>query len=100
MVADCTRQQRSANVDGVLLTGKHLDEYVDKHGRCPICKTVVRKRPQFWSNWEPVTVGPDPVTGEYEVYKGYCIQPTCYTLDQVKIMLGESVETNAQACVN
>ena len=78
--------------DGMVLTGEDLERYSKRRGLCHICARVqthkrvgkLLKRNQ----WEPVTLVNED-TGGYQIYKGYCIQPTCYTLEQAKELLGE-----------
>eukprot|EP00934_Nitzschia_sp_Nitz4_P008025 Nitzschia sp. Nitz4//scaffold224_size33420//23814//28117//NITZ4_007891-RA/size33420-augustus-gene-0.43-mRNA-1//1//CDS//3329542653//8015//frame0 len=73
--------------------GKELDQYAKARGLCRLCgqtqthKRVGRFLKKLRNGWEPITVkGKD---GSYLVYKGYCIQPTCYSLDRAKRELGE-----------
>ena len=40
------------------------------------------------STWKPLSTRTRK--GEWIVYKGYCIQPTCYTLEEAKQLLGET----------
>ena len=81
-------------VGGRVLTGEELRKYARKHGLCDICGQYQthRKVTSFLRNqWEPITtITPDGVT---TVYKGHCIQPTCYpSVDHVKGMLGEKTQ--------
>ncbi len=72
------------------LGGEELEEYCKKHGLCHLCaqsrthKRVFRLKKK--NQWQPLTTGVD---GEYIVYKGYCVQPGCFTLDQAQRLLGE-----------
>ena len=81
-------------VDGKVLSGEEFEEYCKDHGLCRRCarvKTHKRSLKLFGrgKKWEPLTVHDDE-NGEYTVYKGYCLQPTCYTIGQAKRLLGES----------
>lgn len=74
--------------------GKQLDEYARARGLCRLCGQTQthRKAGRFLKKlrgrWQPITVE-DEASGTYLVYKGYCIQPTCYSLDDAKTTLGE-----------
>lgn len=81
-------------IDGKVLSGEEFEEYCKDHGLCRRCarvKTHRRVVKMFGRGrkWEPMTLH-DDLTGEYTVYKGYCLQPNCYTLGQAKRLLGES----------
>lgn len=82
--------------NGVVLTGEDLERYSKRKGLCHICARVVtHKRAGKLlrrNQWKPLTVQNEE-TNDYVVYKGYCIQPTCYTLDQAKECLGEKPTT-------
>lgn len=103
--------------DGVYLQGDELEEYCLANGLCDKCgKVKVRRKvvKVFGSNkWEPITTvkveantsktrkkqksyktvkaninsGQDDDV-EYLVYKGYCLRPNCYTLQQAKMLSG------------
>lgn len=80
-------------IDGKVLSGEEFEEYCKDHGLCRRCARVKTHRrivKMFGRGrkWEPMTLH-DDMTGEYTVYKGYCLQATCYTLGQAKRMLGE-----------
>ena len=87
--------------NGAVLTGRELEQYSRRKGLCQICagsETHKRAGKLFKRNqWEPLTVrsningssGEDINSCDYLVYKGYCLQPTCYTLEQAKELLGE-----------
>ena len=84
--------QLSIVVGGRVLSGQDLKSYAQRHGLCEICglyQTHRRVGKLLRSSWEPVTrVTEDGVT---TVYKGFCIQPTCYpSVDHVKELLGET----------
>lgn len=89
-------QQNTVLVDGKLLSGDALREYAQLKGMCPICVQTVTKRRvrkkfgrlRSGLEWEPLTAT-DDVAGNYTVYKGYCLQPTCWTLEEVQVKLGE-----------
>ena len=87
--------------NGAVLTGRELEQYSRRKGLCQICagsETHRRAGKLFKRNqWEPLTVrssingssGKETNSSDYLVYKGYCLQPTCYTLEQAKELLGE-----------
>lgn len=78
---------------GVSLEGDALEDYCRTRGLCPLCAaTRTRKRivKIFKKNtWEPLTV--TNKAGGYTVYKGYCVKPDCFTLDQAKQLAGERI---------
>lgn len=79
----------SVLVEGSILSGDQLRDYAYSHGVCPICaaQKTHRKAGSILNKiWEPIT---DTKNGEYAVYKGYCLQPTCYTLAEAQSQLGE-----------
>lgn len=81
-------------IDGKVLSGEEFEEYCKDHGLCRRCARVrthrrVVKMFGRGRKWEPLTLH-DDLTGEYTVYKGFCLQPNCYTLGQAKRLLGES----------
>lgn len=86
----------SVLVEGKLLQGEALLEYAQQKGLCTKCvqhvtHTRARKRLGMLRNaaeWIPLTLK-DELEGNYTVYKGYCLQPTCWTLQQVQEILGE-----------
>lgn len=90
--------------DQLTLGGEELEEYCKKHGLCNLCaqtrthKRVFRLKKK--NQWQPLTVGMKVKNGggnkqgggnhqEYIVYKGYCVQPGCFTLEQAQRLLGE-----------
>jgi hypothetical protein len=80
-------------VDGKLLSGDVLLELARNKGLCHKClQTVthrrIRKKFGISREWEPITVT-DTVEGNFTVYKGFCLQPTCWTLEEAQIVLGE-----------
>lgn len=82
--------QPSIVVKGRVISGADLREYAERNGLCPECgvyqthkKTGNFLKPRF----EPLTV--TNAYNEITVYKGYCIAPTCYTLERAKQLLGE-----------
>jgi hypothetical protein len=91
-MASSTPNQLSIVANGRVIRGRvEVKEYAERHGLCHICGLYQthRRVGYFWLNkMEPLTSA-DP-DGVVTVYKGYCIQPTCYTsVDQVKEILGE-----------
>lgn len=76
--------------DVIAFGGEDLEEYCKKHGLCVLCaQTRTHKRAFRLSKknkWQPLTVGSP---GKYSVYKGYCVRPGCFTLEQAKRLLGE-----------
>eukprot|EP00934_Nitzschia_sp_Nitz4_P008939 Nitzschia sp. Nitz4//scaffold12_size214221//58847//63277//NITZ4_001489-RA/size214221-processed-gene-0.151-mRNA-1//-1//CDS//3329534987//8929//frame0 len=74
------------------LDGEELEDYCMKHGLCNLCaetrthKRVFRLKKK--NQWQPLTIQ-NKEDGEYIVYKGYCVQPGCFTLEQAKRLLGE-----------
>ena len=77
-------------VNGAFLQGENFQTYARKNGLCDICgkfQTHEKHGRIFKKVFTPLTVKNDK--GEYQVYKGMCIQPTCYTLDEAKQRLGE-----------
>ncbi len=81
-------------IDGKVLSGEEFEDYCKDHGLCRRCakvKTHRRVVKMFGRGrkWEAMTLH-DDLTGEYTVYKGFCLQPNCYTLGQAKRLLGES----------
>jgi hypothetical protein len=85
-------------IDGKVLSGEEFEEYCKDHGICKRCakaKTHRRALKLFGkgNKWEPLTIQ-DEATGDYTVYKGYCLQQTCYTIGQAKRLLGETGSRN------
>ncbi|KAL3899686.1 MAG: hypothetical protein SGARI_006403, partial [Bacillariaceae sp.] len=77
---------------GVYLQGDELEDYCRKRGLCPLCAhTKVRKKAfrLFQKNkWEPITkLNKDGTV--YVVYKGFCVKPDCFTLEQAKRLAGD-----------
>jgi hypothetical protein len=79
-------------VKGRVLQGHELEAYAERRGLCTICglyQTHHKVGTIFSSRLEPMTVADG--RGVITVYKGYCVQPTCYTsVEQVKELLGDS----------
>lgn len=80
------------------MEGDEFETYCENHGLCALCgQTKVKKRGVFKlrkkNQWQPVTVrSKEYDNGEndgYIVYKGYCVQPGCFTLHQAQRLLGE-----------
>jgi hypothetical protein len=84
--------QKVEVTQGVFLEGDELEDYCSKRGLCPLCAhTKVRKRAfkLFKKNkWEPVTKLSKDGTS-YVVYKGFCVKPDCFTLEQAKRLAGD-----------
>ena len=81
-------------IDGKLLSGEELDEYCKSHGLCRRCARVKTHRRTLklfgrGEKWEPLTLH-DEETGEYTVYKGYCLKEQCFTIGQARRLLGET----------
>ena len=77
-------------VDGNLLCGTDLRDYAKRHGLCRVCATTKTHRRAgniLNRSWDPITTKDD--NDNYVVYKGYCLQPTCYTLTMAQERLGE-----------
>ena len=82
-------------VNGAFLQGENFQTYARKNGLCDICgkfQTHEKHGRIFKKVFTPLTVKNDK--GEYQVYKGMCIQPTCYTLDEAKQRLFTTHESN------
>jgi hypothetical protein len=83
-------------IDGMVLSGEELEEYCKSHGLCRRCAKVRTHRRVLklfgrGEKWEPLTLH-DEETGEYTVYRGFCLKPTCFTVGQAKRLLGETRE--------
>jgi hypothetical protein len=77
-------------VDGKLISGKDLRDYCQIFGLCQMCaqhKTHKKTGSILNRSWEPITAIDEQ--GMYTIYKGYCLQPTCYTFGKAKELLGE-----------
>mmetsp|Transcript_8690 Transcript_8690/g.12563 ORF Transcript_8690/g.12563 Transcript_8690/m.12563 type:complete len:1106 (+) Transcript_8690:73-3390(+) len=86
MPSSTTRHPRYANVD-------KRSDYAKKNGLCPKCfETQVCEREKgrmfFDKKWVPIQEGKNR-GGRLIVYKGYCLNPTCYSLEEVKMKLRE-----------
>jgi hypothetical protein len=80
----------SIEVKGRVLRGQDLKDHAEKHGLCTICGLYQthKKVGIFFNKFLPDTITNDK--GKTTVYKGHCIQPTCYTsVEQVQEILGE-----------
>jgi hypothetical protein len=75
---------RRVLVNGRVLEGRDFDECCEKYGMCPICGKVKVKEAKKGTLFGSLT--PIPIVcndfAEIKVYKGYCISPTCFTLEQ------------------
>jgi hypothetical protein len=81
---------RQRLVNSTVITGTEFHKYCTKHGLCYNCglyQTHEPKKGVFKTQIKPITK--QERNGEYTVYKGYCIQPTCYTLGKAKILAEE-----------
>ena len=74
------------------MVGEEFENYCRKHGLCNLCAQTKTHKREFKlvkkNQWKPLTVETKDGSG-YVVYKGYCVQPGCFTLDQAKRLLGE-----------
>jgi hypothetical protein len=87
-----SNRQKVIIVKGRVLSGEEqIKEYCEKNGLCTICgqfQTHKKVGPAFNRQMEPITV--EDESGNVTVYKGHCIQATCYSsVEQVKGLLGE-----------
>ena len=85
-----TWNEPSIVVRGRVLRGDDLREYAERNGLCPRCgvyQTHKKKGSLLMPRFEAMTV--TNALNEITVYKGYCIAPTCYSLEQAKQLLGE-----------
>ena len=78
-------------IGGMVLAGEAYEEYCRDHGLCRKCGEVRTHRRAIklfgkGKKWEPLTTH-HLMTGEYTVYKGYCLKPGCYSMGQAKRML-------------
>ena len=75
------------------LSGEDLDAYCNDHGLCNLCARYRTHKKVFRlmkkNKWQPLTLQNGGNKGGFNVYKGYCIRPGCFTLDQAKRLLGE-----------
>ena len=93
-------------VGGKLLSGTELLDYAKHKGLCSKCvqhttHKRIKKRLGILrseADWVPLTVK-DKEAGNYIVYKGYCLQPTCWTLAEAKSMLGETPTLRSKSSV-
>ncbi|KAL3928890.1 MAG: hypothetical protein SGBAC_012449 [Bacillariaceae sp.] len=74
------------------MVGEEFEEYCRKNGLCNLCGTTKTHKREFKlikkNQWKGLTVE-SKSDGGYVVYKGYCVQPGCFTLDQARRLLGE-----------
>jgi hypothetical protein len=77
----------------IFLEGKTLEEYCNKRGLCPLCATTKVRKCVFKlfkkNEWEPITQLTKDGTAYYLVYKGFCVKPDCFTLEQAKRLAGD-----------
>ena len=78
-----------------ILSGQELTAYAERNGLCHLCGQVKTHRTKArvlgGGICEPLTITNEQ--GEYTVYKGYCLQPTCYTYVQARECLGEGTSS-------
>ena len=76
-----------------------MEEYCKKRGLCPLCaKTRTRRRVFKVSKknvWKPLTV--QDLDGDFIVYKGYCVRPDCFSLEQAKRLAGHMKRSTSDA---
>jgi hypothetical protein len=85
-----TSKPNAVLVDGKLISGEDLRDYATRLGLCQMCaqhKTHKKAGSILNRSWEPITAIDEQ--GMYTVYKGYCLQPTCYTFGKAQELLGE-----------
>jgi Leucine Rich repeat len=88
-----TSQHGTMAFDSRFETRAEFEAHCRKRGVCHICgqvRTHQMKKGFLKTKAAPLTVL-DATTQKYSVYKGYCIQPTCYTLQGAKRRLGETL---------
>jgi len=82
---------------GLTLEGEDLERYCRDQGLCPLCATTRVRRRAFKlfkkNRWESLTVKNE--ANDYVVYKGYCVKPNCFTLEQARSLAGE--DTSSQS---
>jgi hypothetical protein len=83
---------------GNLIPKEVAREYALKRGLCPQCtRTVTHRREGRWNKkFIPIDRKVDE-NGVMVVYKGYCLQPSCNTLYDVRKLLRQSVLTSSQS---
>jgi hypothetical protein len=85
-----TSKPNAVLVDGKLISGQDLRDYATRLGLCQMCaqhKTHKKAGSILNRSWEPITAIDEQ--GMYTIYKGYCLQPTCYTFGKAQELLGE-----------
>eukprot|EP00980_Cylindrotheca_fusiformis_P021712 scaffold8535_cov132-Cylindrotheca_fusiformis.AAC.20 len=74
------------------MVGEEFENYCRKNGLCNLCGQTKTHKREFKlvkkNKWKPLTVE-SKSDGGYIVYKGYCVQPGCFTLEQARRLLGE-----------
>ena len=74
------------------MVGEEFEEYCRKNGLCNLCGTTKTHKREFKlikkNQWKALTTGSKSDDG-YLVYKGYCVQPGCFTFEQARRLLGE-----------
>jgi len=76
--------------NGRLIKGKAFSSYCSSRGLCHVCgrmqtHAVIGRGLFLAPRRKPLTIK-DKATDDFVVYNGYCIQPTCYTLEQAKML--------------
>lgn len=86
-------------------SSKSITQRWNRLGHCRTCgRTTHRNLGGFWTkSWEPLTIRQEttsfqggPSTSTYIVYKGYCLEPTCYTITQAKELLKEEQQRHGK----
>eukprot|EP00980_Cylindrotheca_fusiformis_P031587 scaffold26597_cov127-Cylindrotheca_fusiformis.AAC.2 len=79
---------------GHTLVGKELEDFCSQRGLCPLCARTKTQRKIFKlfqrSKWERLTL--KDKNGKYTVYKGFCVKPDCFSLEQAKRMAGDGLK--------
>jgi hypothetical protein len=82
---------------GHILAGEELEDFCSERGLCPLCARTRTRRKIFKlfkrSRWERLTV--TNKKGEYTVYKGFCVKPDCFSLEQAKRMVGDGLKKSS-----
>lgn len=80
---------------GHTLVGEELEDFCSQRGLCPLCARTKTRRKIFKlfkrSNWESLTV--TDKNGEFTVYKGFCVKPACFSLEQAKRMTRDGLKS-------
>jgi Ran GTPase-activating protein (RanGAP) involved in mRNA processing and transport len=83
---------QTAEGGGLGMVGEEFENYCKKHGLCNLCAQTKTHKRVFKlakkNQWQPITLE-SKIGGGYIVYKGYCVQPGCFTIEQARRLLGE-----------